>query len=256
MELKIFLFVVSVAMTTVTSQIQNIRVPPGALVEFGQSGGAGGAGGQASGSMGQGMAQMAQGQMMSQMMGGAGQMMMGGAGQAMGGAGQTVGGSSQMMGGMGQTMGGTGQAMGGMGQTMGGTGQAMGGTGQAMGGAGQMAGGAGQMTGGAGQMMPPTPPGSPLQNLLSNMARMALALRQMYGLNQPLPPMEEPCPCDADCCVRPTDPRRVLPVLSIPMTLHRGCCGCVECPASLSPVISGMIQVAKMAASRQPPRDL
>lgn len=169
----------------------------------------------------------------------------------------SMGGAGSMMGG-GQMMGMAGQPMGGAGQMMGGAGQMMGKAGQSMGGAGQMTGGASQMMGAPPMMpqIPPGPPGSPVQQLLSNMAKMALALRRMYGVRQPLPPMEEPCPCDADCCQRPADPRRILPVLFIPMTQHQGCCGCVECPASLSPVINGMIEAAKMAASRQPPVDL
>lgn len=129
-----------------------------------------------------------------------------------------------------------------------------------------------QMMGATGQMMPhmvrqmmgPTqmmlimpggPPGSALQLLLSNMLKMSLALRRIYGITKPLPPMEEPCPCDADCCASPMAPRRILPVLSIPMTLHRGCCGCVECPASLSPMINGMLQAAKLLGSKAPPAD-
>jgi hypothetical protein len=97
-------------------------------------------------------------------------------------------------------------------------------------------------------------PGSPVQALLSNMARMALALRRINGINQRLPPMEEPCPCDAECCSLPMEPRRILPVLNIPMTMHPGCCGCVECPLSLSPVIGGMLQVARTAPMPPMPR--
>lgn len=35
MELEIIAFLISVAITTVSSQVQNVRIPPGALVEFG-----------------------------------------------------------------------------------------------------------------------------------------------------------------------------------------------------------------------------
>ena len=102
----------------------------------------------------------------------------------------------------------------------------------------------GAMTG-----MPMGAPGSGLQRLLTNMFRVALRMRQFFRSTAPLPMMEEPCPCDADCCSRPMEARRVLPVFELPMTTHVGCCGCVECPLSLSPMVANMISSAQEMSS-------
>lgn len=91
-------------------------------------------------------------------------------------------------------------------------------------------------------------PGSTIQRLLSSMAQTAMNLRRYYNINSPLPNMEEPCPCDADCCSRPVEPRRLLPVMHMPMTSHQGCCGCVDCPVSLSPMVASMLRGAAMVS--------
>lgn len=89
-------------------------------------------------------------------------------------------------------------------------------------------------------------PGSAIQRLLSSMTQTAMNIRRYYNINSPLPNMEEPCPCDADCCSTPMDPRRLLPVMHMPMTSHQGCCGCVDCPVSLSPMVASMLRGAAM----------
>ena len=86
-----------------------------------------------------------------------------------------------------------------------------------------------------------------IQQLLNNMLRMALTFRRMTGNRSPLPMMEEPCPCDVECCTRPMEPRRLIPILELPMTMHPGCCGCVDCPLSLSPAVSNLVLMARMA---------
>lgn len=88
--------------------------------------------------------------------------------------------------------------------------------------------------------------GSSIQRLLTSMTQTTLNIRRFYNINTPLPPMEEPCPCDADCCSRPMEPRRLLPVLNLPMTMHQGCCGCVDCPVSLSPMVASVVQRSNM----------
>ncbi|XP_052286008.1 uncharacterized protein LOC127881874 isoform X2 [Dreissena polymorpha] len=88
-------------------------------------------------------------------------------------------------------------------------------------------------------------PGSGIERLLNNMFQVALNLRRTFRPTDPLPPMEEPCPCDGECCATPAEPRRVLPVFNIPMTMHPGCCGCVECPLALSPDVALMLQTVQ-----------
>ena len=94
-------------------------------------------------------------------------------------------------------------------------------------------------------------PGSGIQRLLTTMTQRALSLRQYYNINSPLPPMEEPCPCDAECCSLPMEPRRLIPVMNVPMTAHQGCCGCVDCPYSLSPMVTSLLQASAMMSTQQ-----
>ncbi|KAL4220956.1 hypothetical protein ACF0H5_019222 [Mactra antiquata] len=257
----------------VTSQIRNVQIPPGAMVELDfefinpNSGGAQGEGG-SGGAHSQGGSMGMAGQMngMGGNLGHGGRMMngMGGvSGQMMSGMGGAQG---QMMNGMGGVHGmmspmqvvmrtmapnrmmsqmtTNSQMSSQMGSQMSQQPSSQGQTQQQPGSPGQMT----QPSGTPGQM-PQTPPmqtpGSALQQLLTNMLNMALSLRRMYGMNIPTPLMEEPCPCGADCCSMPMEPRRVLPVFNIPMTMHRGCCGCIDCPISLSHLVTNMVQNAQ-----------
>lgn len=250
MDMKLSVSILAIVFATVSPQFQNVQVPPGAFVELefefinqqpgagGQQGGAGAGMGQGSGMAGGGMSPG----------GGAGGS---GSGMGMGMPGMKPGQMPQMMAPsqMMPPMSGASPMMQGMMPGMQPEMMPMAGSMMAqMMPTSQMMPGMG-MAGGA--------PSSPIQQLLSNMVQMVTSLRQMHGFNMPMPPMEEPCPCDAECCKLPTEPRRLLPVLEIPMVMHRGCCGCVDCPNSLSPLINGMVQAAQMATAQQgPPPDL
>ena len=129
----------------------------------------------------------------------------------------------------------------------------------AMAGAGPMG---NRMMGGSGVMMTPsgTMPGSATMpgqtgalpgGIVAQTSRMMpmTTMRFMVGSPSMAPPgFEEPCKCEVECCQMPMEPRRPLPILHLPMVLHYGCCGCVDCPASLNPFIAFRIRYTMMMA--------
>ena len=137
--------------------------------------------------------------------------------------------------------------------TMAGMGGGMAGMSGAMPGAGGPMPGAGGAMSGAGGAMPAPMGGVPGGIVAQSRVPMPMGMpmRSLVGSPSMAPPgFEEPCKCEVECCQMPSEPRRPLPILHLPMVFHYGCCGCTDCPPSLNPFVSFRLRYTMMMARR------
>ncbi|KAK3603468.1 hypothetical protein CHS0354_030308 [Potamilus streckersoni] len=95
-----------------------------------------------------------------------------------------------------------------------------------------------------GPLMEPMPRPMPPMTVMGILTAMMGAIPPpMMPGGQSIPPPEEPCPCAVQCCSMPMEPQRQLPILHLPNVNHVGCCGCINCPASLLPAVAQMLML-------------